>query len=53
MQKANFTEERKAIADCIKELRTQSGYTSYETFAIENGHPAKTIGVLKLGKTLR
>lgn len=50
MQKANFIEERKAIADRIKELRIKSGYTSYETFAIENGLPRKNYWRMETGE---
>ena len=31
------SERRKAIANRIKALRVQAGYTSYETFATDNG----------------
>ena len=50
MQKANYIEERKAIADRIKELRIKSGYTSYEAFAVENGLPRKNYWRMETGE---
>ncbi|CAL2104150.1 XRE family transcriptional regulator [Tenacibaculum sp. 190130A14a] len=32
---------RKAIGNRIKELRKKAGYSSYETFATDNGMPRK------------
>lgn len=32
---------RKAIGNRIKQLRKKAGYTSYETFATDNGLPRK------------
>jgi transcriptional regulator with XRE-family HTH domain len=37
MTKDNNTARRKAIAQRIKMLRIQAGYTSHETFATDNG----------------
>ena len=50
MQKANFIEEREAIANRLKELRIKAGYTSYETFAIENGLPRKNYWRMEKGE---
>ncbi|MEX0362233.1 MAG: helix-turn-helix domain-containing protein [Allomuricauda sp.] len=50
MQKANFITERKAIATKVKELRIKNGYTSYETFAIENGLPRKNYWRIEKGE---
>nr|WP_299387603.1 helix-turn-helix transcriptional regulator [Allomuricauda sp.] len=50
MQKANFIAERKAIAHRVKELRIKHGYTSYETFAIENGLPRKNYWRIEKGE---
>ena len=50
MQKANYIEERKAIADRIKELRIKSGYPSYEAFAVENGLPRKNYWRMETGE---
>ncbi|WP_136468757.1 helix-turn-helix domain-containing protein [Flagellimonas onchidii] len=37
MTKEELSEKRKSISKRIKELRLASGYTSYETFAIDKG----------------
>ncbi|WP_136467743.1 helix-turn-helix domain-containing protein [Flagellimonas onchidii] len=50
MQKADYTKERELIANRVKELRIQSGYTSYETFAIENGLPRKNYWRIEKGE---
>ena len=50
MQKADYTKERELIANRVKELRIQSGYTSYETFAVENGLPRKNYWRIEKGE---
>ncbi|WP_431126306.1 helix-turn-helix domain-containing protein [Flagellimonas flava] len=50
MQKENFIKEREAVAVRLKELRIKAGYTSYETFAIENGLPRKNYWRLEKGE---
>ena len=50
MQKADYTKERELIANRVKELRILSGYTSYETFAMENGLPRKNYWRIEKGE---
>ncbi len=50
MENVGYGDEIKAIADRIKQLRLEAGYSSYEKFAIEFGIEGKQYWRLESGK---
>lgn len=48
-----YTNDIKAIAERIKELRIKAGYTSYEDFAVKNDLDRKQYWRMELGQNCR
>jgi transcriptional regulator with XRE-family HTH domain len=53
MTKEEKEKKRKSIGERIKELRIQSGYTSYETFAVDNGFSRRGYWGLEKGSNFK
>ncbi|MEM8937944.1 MAG: helix-turn-helix transcriptional regulator [Bacteroidota bacterium] len=53
MAKNEREKRKKMICERIKELRLGSGYTSYETFAIENGFSRRGYWALENGSNFK
>ena len=53
MTQKELEKRRKLIGERIKELRLGSGYTSYETFAIDNGFSRRGYWALENGSNFK
>ena len=53
MTKEDKERRRKSIGERVKELRLRSGYTSYETFAVDNGFSRRGYWDLERGSNFK